>query len=123
MHGQQGSWGAVWDHFWGPHAMPQTHIWTVTVLAAWEGLQLAQGLLSILLGFGVQQGDADAPRLSSRPPAPLTTQKPGPAITDLPWSPAQGLLKSSFCMHMALQQGRIHGASPRQGTQEPGTTQ
>lgn len=42
--GQLSSWGAVWDHFWGPHGIPQTHVWTVVTglclgrASAWSGL-------------------------------------------------------------------------------------
>jgi len=71
--------------------------------------------------WGVVQGGEDAATPSPCPPAPLTTQKPGPAVTDVPWFPAKGLLTPGFSTPVALQQGPPRPASPRQGTREPGT--
>ena len=88
-----------------------------------KGFSLLRACCPSCQDLGCNGGDEDAPTPSSCPPTPLTAQKPGPATMDVPWCLAQGLLMSSFSMHVALWQGHPCRASPRQGTREPGTAQ
>lgn len=99
--------------------MPQAHMWTVVMGLCWQpgkGFSLLRACCPSCWDLGCYGGGGeDAATPSSCPPTPLTTQKPGPTIMDVPWCLAQGLLMPGFSMHVALQQGHPLLSIPQAG--------